>query len=120
MSHRTARRRRKKRRERLDSPPALPAPHEARGGRAGDIAFYTEPELVLSDLQLVRRAVRNDWSVEEPMRAWLADSTMRIVMGQGNHDADEVTEAFQSISACQTMLEMVAANIRDERRNGFR
>ena len=54
------------------------------------------------------------------MRDWLVDSTMRIVDGNVDDDPDEVTEGMRTISAALTMIEMEAANIRDERRNGFR
>lgn len=115
MSHRTDRRHRKKTRERIDLPPPLSPPLDVREGRHGDIALFTEPKTIQSDMRLVRRAVRDGWDVSEKMRSWLPEAIIDVVtLPHAKSVLDEWTLDRNAIAGARTILAMTAENMRQE------
>lgn len=115
MSHRTNRRRRKKSRDRIDlAPPPVP-PLDVRDGRHGDIALFAEPKVMLADMRLVQRAIRDGWDIPEKMRGWLPDAIMEVVtLPLAKSGVDEGTWNMNAIAACRTILAMEIEHMRKE------
>ena len=115
MSHRTDRRRRKKARELKDLPPPPIPPLDVRDGRHGGIALFAEPQAILADMRLVRRAIRDGWDVPEKMRGWLPDAIMEVVtLPLAKSGVDESTLDRNAVAAGQTILAMETANMRQQ------
>ena len=121
MSHRTDRRCRKKARERIDLPPPPIPPLDVRDGRLGDIALFAEPQAMLADMRLVRRAVRDGWDVPEKMRSWLPEAILEVVtLPHAKSGLDEWTLDRNAIDGARTIPAMTAENMRQEHAEGRR
>jgi hypothetical protein len=121
MSHRTERRRRKKSRERIDLPPPPNPPLDVRDGRHGDIALFAEPQAILADMRLVKRAVRDGWDVPEKMRSWLPEAIIEAVtLPHAKSGVDEWTLDRNAIAGARAILAMTAENMRQEHAEGRR
>ena len=115
MSHRTDRRHRKKARERIDLPPPLSPPLDVREGRHGDIALFTEPKTIQSDMCLVRRAIRDGWDVPEKMRSWLPEAIIEVItLPHAKSAVDEWTLDRNAIAGARTIVAMTAENMRQD------
>jgi len=115
MSHRTDRRQRKKRRERIETPTfSLRGSTEDRDSKPRQMELFRDPTETAADLRLVRRAVNHDWDVELKSRDWIIEQVMGIVRQESGDS--EVESDQNSILACQTMFDMYVSAFRERQR----
>lgn len=110
MSHRTDRRHRKKIRERQETPTPQSPPLAHRNGRHGDSALLQNPVAIPRDLNLIYRAIKEDWDIQPEMDVWLYREIFKVIRGPDGI-SDGVADR-NSVDACGFMVKVIGANLR--------